>query len=181
MCVCETSYETSHISIPQAEKAAGAIGTMTSGMPSSLARIEANSGPPPPKATRGYSAGSLPSSTVICLIAAMLFVTVIFIIPAAACTSPIPSGFATCSSTPSLASFSASGISPERKLLGSMYPRITAASVTVGLLPPLLYDIGPGSAAALSGPTCSNPSLTEEMEPPPAPTDLMSYIVTRSG
>ena len=42
-------------------------------------------------------------------------------------------------------------------------------SVIVKSNPPLSYEIGPGSADALSGPIFINPSVYFTIEPPPAP------------
>src|SRR2546426_12472427 len=56
------------------------------------------------------------------------------------------------------------------------------ASVTVGSVPPRPYEAGPGSAPALTGPTCSAPLGSNlAMEPPPAPISTMSTTGTFTG
>ena len=55
-----TSWRTSLISIPSAEKWPGAVGTITSGTFSSAASRAPCSGPPPPQATSAKSRGSRP-------------------------------------------------------------------------------------------------------------------------
>ena len=60
-----------------------------------------------------------------------------------------------------------------------MKPIVTIASVTVGSVPPRPSAAGPGVEPALCGPTCGTPrSDTQPIEPPPAPTEITSTMLT---
>ena len=80
-------------------------------------------------------------------------------IPAAACLTDNPSAFATGLIDSSARSFLIfQSLSPPKATCSDgIYPRTTFASVTVGSVPPLSYDAGPGAAPALCGPTLSAP------------------------
>ena len=122
--------------IPKAEKTEGKGGIISSAISNSSKSIGPISGPQPPKAKREKSLGSRPRSNIISFIADAVFEIKTFIIEIAASAVSILSGMAIFLSIASFANASATSILPPIKFNEVIYPRCSAASVSVASFPP---------------------------------------------
>ncbi len=115
----------------------GAGGTITTGHPDSRATSAATRGPAPPYAIRAMSRRSWPRSDDAERIALAMFAAATDKTPAAALSSVICKGFATCSVIAFSAALKSSFVEPSTKpVFASSLPRIRLASVNVAPLPP---------------------------------------------
>ena len=167
---------------PSAFVIPGRAGTITLGMPSSCASSAACRGPAPPNANSAKSRGSWPRASDTMRSAPAMRSLAMRSTAAAASSASMPSAAPICSSKRAAIASRDTGASTDSSVRGSSRPRSRLASVTVIRSPPRPKQIGPGEAPALSGPTCRSPaSLTNAMEPPPAPMVWTSTIGTWMG
>ena len=117
------------------ESTPGRGGITTVGMSSNSASRHACSGPAPPNATRAKRRGSCPRPIDTVRMARAMELSMISTMPAAASSTPRPSGAPTRASMAARAASTSSGISPPSSA-GGMRPSTRCASVTVGSVPP---------------------------------------------
>ena len=162
------------MSRPNAENRPGCMGMIILLISSSSAKSQACRGPAPPNATREYSLGSRPRSTLTSLSALLMLLLTNLRIRSEVLSIEVPSlwlSFPMALTARCLRSLSC----PPNRLDGLILPATMFASVTVACVPPLSYAAGPGSAPALSGPTLRFPvSSIQAIVPPPALTSARS-------